>query len=77
MTMTRLAHIATVVSITLFVSAAAMPAFAGNCGVGVGDGNAKCKAPTGSVAPMPAPGTGLPGMVVLLGGLMLFARRGR
>jgi hypothetical protein len=76
MTNSRLAIITSVVSIALFMSASAMPAFAGNCGNGVGDGNAKCKA-TGSVAPMPAPGTGLPGMIVLLGGLMLFARRGR
>jgi hypothetical protein len=76
--LTRVTQIAAVVSIALFVSAAALPALAGNCGNGVGNGNATCKnAPTGSVAPMPAPGTGIPGMIVLLGGLMLFARRGR
>jgi hypothetical protein len=77
MYLTRVTQIAAVVSITLFVSAAGLPALAGNCGVGVGNGNATCKNATGSVAPMPAPGTGLPGMIVLLGGLMLFARRGR
>jgi hypothetical protein len=71
----RLSKVAAVVTMTLFVSAAALPAFAGNCGVGRGDGNAKCGTPSGSVAPMPALGTGLPGLMVLVGGLIIFARR--
>jgi hypothetical protein len=50
----------------------------GNCGVGVGLGNAKCsRTGTGSVAPLPALGTGLPGLIVLVGGLVLLARRRR
>jgi hypothetical protein len=77
MYLTRVTQIAAVVSISLFVSAAALPAFADNCGNGNGNGNAKKCTPSGSVAPMPAPGTGIPGLIVLLGGLMLFARRGR
>jgi hypothetical protein len=73
----RLVQVVSVVTFALIVSASAMPAFADNCGNGNGNGNAKKCTPTGSVAPMPAPGTGLPGMIVLLGGLMLLARRGR
>jgi hypothetical protein len=79
MTFNRLAQFAAVVSVTVFVSAAAMPALAGNCGVGVGNGNATCKSDGGTasglVAPLPALGTGLPGLIVLVGGLVAFARR--
>jgi hypothetical protein len=71
----RLVKIASVVTVAAFVSAAALPAFAGNCGNGRGDGNAKCA--TGSVAPLPALGTGLPGLIVLAGGLLAIARRRR
>jgi hypothetical protein len=95
MSFNRLAQIATVVSVVVFVSTAALPAFAqvrgsngngngngggatiGNCGNGVGNGNASCGTATGSVAPLPALGTGLPGLIVLAGGLVAFARRRR
>jgi hypothetical protein len=75
----RLAHFAAVATVTAFVSAAAVPAFADNCGNGRGNGVGNgCKgSPSGSVAPMPALGTGLPGLMVLVGGLILFARRRR
>ena len=77
MALTRFAKIATVV--TIVMSAATVPVFAdGNCGVGVGAGNAICsRTAVGSVAPLPALGTGLPGLIVLAGGLVAFARRRR
>jgi hypothetical protein len=77
MTIAKIAKIATVVTILL---SSAPPVFAddGNCGVGVGSGNAKCgRTATGSVAPLPALGTGLPGLIVLAGGLFALARRRR
>lgn len=79
MTIIRLVQIASVVTVSAFVSAAALPALAGNCGNGVGTGAALCKSgvATGSVAPLPALGTGLPGLMVLAGGLVVFARRRR
>jgi hypothetical protein len=79
--LTRLVQIASVITVSAFVSAAAMPALAdnGNCGNGRGAGQAVCKSgtATGSVAPLPALGTGLPGLIVLAGGLVAFARRRR
>ena len=79
MNITRLVKIASVVTVSAFISAAAMPALAGNCGNGVGDGAALCKSgtTTAKVAPLPALGTGLPGLIVLAGGLVAFARRRR
>jgi hypothetical protein len=87
MSVNRFVQIASVVTVAVFVSAAALPALAGNCGNGRGDGNAKCTSGTGTgtvigtatglVAPLPALGTGLPGLIVLAGGLVAFARRRR
>jgi hypothetical protein len=77
MHLNRFAHLAAIATVTVFVSAAALPALADNCGNGRGNGVGNgCKGTaTGSVAPMPALGTGLPGLMVLVGGLILFARR--
>ena len=82
MKLTHLAKLAAVISVTA-VSTASLPAFAGNCGNGVGDGNAACGKTTttgtasGSVAPLPALGAGIPGLIVLAGGLVAVARRRR
>jgi hypothetical protein len=76
MTVTRFIKVAALLAV--LGSAGAMPTFAdGNCGVGVGAGNAKCNTSVGSVAPLPALGTGLPGLLVLVAGLAVFARRRR
>ena len=76
MTIARIAKVTAVIAV--FASAAAMPAIAdGNCGVGGGAGNAKSSRIVGSVAPMPALGTGVPGLLVLVGGLAILARRRR
>ena len=70
-------------ALTVVASAAANPAVAGNCGNGVGNGNATCGRNSGSgiaigsVAPLPALGTGIPGLLVLAGGLVALARRRR
>ncbi len=79
MYLNRLAQVVSVITVALFVSAAALPAFAGNCGNGVGSGNASCKNGTasGSVAPMPTLGTGAPALLILVGGLLLLSHRRR
>ena len=82
MTLTSFAKLAAVIAFTA-VSTASLPAFAGNCGNGVGNGNAKCDTKsdtpvaTGRVAPLPALGAGIPGLIVLAGGLVALARRRR
>jgi hypothetical protein len=65
MPMTRLAQYAAIVMVAL--SATAAPSFAHN----------DKKATTLKVAPLPALGTGLPGLIVLAGGLAAFVRRRR
>jgi hypothetical protein len=62
MFITRFAKVATV--LTVLMSVSAVPAFAE-------------KREGVRVAPLPALGTGLPGLIVLAGGLVAFARRRR
>jgi hypothetical protein len=61
----RFAMLATAVAV--LISAGTMPAFA----------ESETRTVTARVAPLPALGAGLPGLVVLLGGLFVVARRRR
>jgi hypothetical protein len=65
MSIVRLAKIVTV--ITVLTAAGTLPAFA----------DRDEKKPVVRAAPMPGLGTGLPGLIVLAGGLIAFARRRR
>jgi hypothetical protein len=64
MSVTRLAKVMTV--LTVLMSVGAVPSFAHDK-----------KPVTTRVAPLPALGTGLPGLIVLVGGLVGLARRRR
>jgi hypothetical protein len=63
MSISRYAKVATILAVLM--SAASVPSFAHD------------RVTTTKVAPLPALGTGLPGLIVLLGGLATFARRRR